>query len=88
MTAVASGHPSIMSTTHAIECVERGTLADTPIDEISKLGTVQGKQIRFGRHEERQRRVGKLSKNRLAANHHDFGIVGDRAGSADQVLKL
>lgn len=72
----------------AVEFVERGTLADTPIDEVSKFGTVQGKQIRLGRHQERQRCVGKLSKNRLAANHDDLGIVGDRSGSADQVLKL
>lgn len=68
--------------------MEGRALSDTAVDEIGKLGMVQGKHIRFRRREQRRWSIGELTKDRLAADHHDFGGIGDRAGGTDQMLKL
>src|SRR4029453_9766586 len=59
----------------AEELMKRRTLTDAAIDQIRQFWTVQREQIRLGRHQQRRRCIGKLTENRLTADHHDFRIV-------------
>jgi len=44
--------------------------------------------IRLGRFRKGARRIRKLTKDRLTADNNYFRVLGNRAGSPDQMLKL
>jgi hypothetical protein len=68
--------------------VERGELADGSVHEAPPFGLVPRVHVGFHRSQHLGRRGGKLSEHRLAPQHHDLVVFGDRRRRPDDVLEL
>lgn len=68
--------------------MEWGELADRALDEVGAVRVVARVDVDVGRHEQLGRRVGVLAEDRLAADHDDLGVSGDRRRGPDDVLEL
>ena len=67
---------------------ERRQFSDGDVDQVSKIGAAQGIHVGLHRREQEIRCVRHGAQNRLAADHHDFVLIGDGRRSTDEVLKL
>lgn len=72
----------------AERAVKQGNLADGAGNQIGFFRRVQRAHIGLAGNVERRRHRGKRPQNRLAAQHQNHGLIGDRTGGADDVLKL
>ncbi len=64
------------------------TFADGGIDQITPLGMVARIDIRSVGNQQFSRRIRKLPKHRLAADHHYVIDVGDGSRGTDYMLQL
>jgi len=68
--------------------MKTGALADAAVNEIRSLRVMQRIYVRFAGHEERWRRIRKLTEDRLTPYDNYLCVLGNSAGGSDQVFKL
>ena len=69
-------------------CRGTGELADRALDEVGTVRVVSRVEVDVGRDEQLGRCVGVPAQDRLAADHDDLGVSGDRRRRPDDVLEL
>ena len=72
----------------AVGVVEGRELADRALDELGPLGVVPGVDVDVRRDEQLGRRLRVAPEDRLASDHDDLGVAGNRRRGPDHVLEL